>query len=75
MFWKEVKRKRKGEKARDEMVTDVNSQILPDGVEVSRSWAEYFEQVLNVADVREVNMNVVGNWLMMVLRDLNARAI
>ena len=24
--------------------------------------AEYFEQVLNVADVREANINVVGNW-------------
>ena len=42
------------------MVMDVNGQILRDGVEVRR-WAEYFEQVLNVADVRDANMNVVGN--------------
>ena len=28
MFWKEVKRVRKGEQARDEMVKDVNGQIL-----------------------------------------------
>ena len=40
-----------------------------------RRWAEYFEQVLNVADVREANMNVVGNWQMLVLGDLNGRAI
>ena len=34
MFWKEIKRVRKGEYARDEMVKDINSQILRDGVEV-----------------------------------------
>ena len=34
---------RKGEQAREEMVKDVNGQILLDGVEVSRRWAEYFE--------------------------------
>ena len=48
-----------GEQARDEMVQVVNSQILRDGVEVRRRWAEYFEQVLNVADVREANINVI----------------
>ena len=40
-----------------------------------RRWAEYFEQVLNVADVSEANINVVGNWPMPVLGDLNERAI
>ena len=53
---------RKGEQAREEMVKDVNGQTLRDGVEVRRRWAVYFEQVLNVADVREANINVVGNW-------------
>ena len=75
MFWKEEKRVRKGEQAREEMVKDINGQILRDGVEVRRRWAEYFEQVLNVADVREANINVVGNWRMTVLGDLNERAI
>ena len=75
IFWKEVKRVRKGEPAREEMVKDVNGQTLHNGVEVRRSWAEYFEQVLNVADVREANINVVGNWQMPVLGDLNERAI
>ena len=42
---------RKGEQARDEMAMDVNGQILRDGVEVRRRWVEYFEQVLNVANV------------------------
>ena len=45
MSWKGVKRMRKGEQARDEMVKDVNDQILRDGVKVRRVWAEYFEQV------------------------------
>ena len=75
MFWKEMKRVRKGEQAREEMVKDVNGQILRDGVQVRRRWAKYFEQVLNVADVREANINVVGNWRMQVLGDLNERAI
>ena len=50
------------------MVKDANGQMLHDGVEVRR-WAEYFEQVLSVADVREANINVVGNWRMPVLGD------
>ena len=75
MFWKEVKRVRKGEQAREDMVKDVSGQILRDGVEVRRRWAEYFEQVLNVADVREANINVVGNWRLPVLGDWNERAI
>ena len=45
------------------------------GVELRKRWAEYFEQVLNVADVREANIDVVGNWWMPVLGDLNERAI
>ena len=71
MFWKEVKRARKGEQAREEMVKDVSGQILRDGAEVRRRCAEYFEQVLNVADIREANINVVGNWRMPVLGNLN----
>ena len=34
MFWKEVKRVKKGEHSRDEMEKDVNGQILRDSVEV-----------------------------------------
>ena len=46
MFWREVKRMRKSEQARDEMVKDVNGQMLREGVELRRRWAEYFEWVL-----------------------------
>ena len=49
---------RKGKQVRDEMVMDVNGQILSDGVEVRRRWAEYFEEVLNVADLSQSNINV-----------------
>ena len=75
IFWKDVMRVRKSEQAREEMVKDVNGQILCDDKEVRRRWAEYFEQGLNVADVREANINVVGNWQMPVLGELNERAI
>ena len=75
LFWKEVKRLRKVEQARVEMVKDVNGQILRDGVDVRRRLAKYFEQVLNVTDVRDENINVVGNWWMPVLVDFNERAI
>ena len=66
---------RTGERARDEMVNDVICQILGDGVRVRRRWAQYFEQVLSVADAREANINVVGNWRMPMLGELNERAI
>ena len=39
----------------------MNGQILRYGVEVRRRWAEYFEQALNMVDVREANINLVGN--------------
>ena len=65
----------KGEQARDEIGKDGYGQILHDGVEVRRRWAKYFEQVLNVTDDREANINVVGNWQMPLLGDLNERAI
>ena len=38
------------------MVKDVNCQTLLDGVEVRR-WAEYFEQVMNVRNIKEANIN------------------
>ena len=49
---------RKYEQAREDIVKDLNGQILLDGDKVKMRWAEYFEQALNVEDVREVNINV-----------------
>ena len=68
MFLKEVKQVRKGEQARDEMVKDVNGEILRDGVEVRRRWAEYSEQVLSQGGKYQC---IVGNRRMPVLGDLN----
>ena len=62
------------EKAKNDMVKVENSQVLRDGVEMRRRWAEYFEQVLNVEDIRDANINVVGD-RMPVLVQLNARAV
>ena len=59
----------------EEMVKDVNGQILRDGVEVRRRRAEYFEQIPNVADVREANINVCSCQLADAGGDLNERAI
>ena len=42
---------------------------LWDCVKVSMRWAEYLEQVLNVADVRKGNVN--GNWRTPVLGEMN----
>ena len=39
-----------------------------------RRWTEYFQQVLNVEDVREANLNVVGDRMPM-LGEVNVRAI
>ena len=60
---------------RDEMVKEVNGQILRDGVELRRRWAEYFEQVLKVEGVREAKVNVTGDWRMPGLGELNERII
>ena len=40
--------------------------MLREGVEVKMSCTEYFEHVLNVEDVRQENINVVGDWRMPV---------
>ena len=42
MHWKNIKRVRNGEQARDEMVKDMNGRILQYGVDVRKRWAEYF---------------------------------
>ena len=41
------------------------------GVEARWRWAEYFHLVLNVEDVREAHINVVGDRRMPVLGELN----
>ena len=66
---------KKGEQTSDKMVKYVNGQIFQDSVEVRSWWAEYFEQVMIVEDVRKLNINVVGFRQMPVMGELNKRAI
>jgi hypothetical protein len=53
MFWKALRRVRKGENGRDEAVKDVNGRLLLERGDVRKKWAEYFEELLNVEDPRE----------------------
>ena len=44
------------------MVGNVGGWVLRDGVRVRGRWAECFELVLNVADVKEAGVYEVGGW-------------
>ena len=57
------------------MIKDVNVQILRNDVEVRRRWAECLEQVLNAEDIREANINIIGDRRVPVLGDSTERAI
>ena len=57
MFWKEVKRVRKGEQGEDIRAKDRDKNMLIEGKAVRRRWAEYFEELLNVQN--GVHANVV----------------
>lgn len=75
MFWKEVKRVKRGESRREEAVKDENGQLLVEGGAVRRRWAEYFEGLLNVEDGREARIEAVGGVRMPVLGRENEREI
>ena len=49
MFWREVKRTRKGGEVREECVKDVNGKVLSKSSEVCERWKEYFDGLLNVS--------------------------
>jgi hypothetical protein len=76
MFWKEVKRVRKGVSGREEKVKSANGQLLVSEREVRERWAEYFEELLNVEDDREANILAVGNGMRVpILGEVNDVAI
>ena len=60
MFWKEVKRARKGESKKEECVKDVNGEVLSERRRVLARWGEYFGNLLNVADERRPEIAAVG---------------
>ena len=49
MFWREVKRTRKGVEAKEESVKDVNGKVLSKSSEVCERWRKYFDELLNVS--------------------------
>ena len=48
MFWREVKRTRKGVEVKEECVKDLNGRVLSESDEVCERWKEYFDGLLNV---------------------------
>ena len=75
MFWKEVKRVRKGESKREETVKDENGQLLVEGGAVRKRWAEYFKRLLNVEDDREAKIVAVGGVRMPMMGEENGKEI
>lgn len=72
MFWKEVKRVRKGEPDVVKGVKDRQGNLLSEDGAVRKRWAEYFEQLLNVEDERVARIVAVGNgWRMPRLNEQN----
>jgi len=61
MFWKEVKKLRKGNDSMEARVRDVNGNVLCDDKSVKDRWKEYFDMLLNEEDGREANVVAVGN--------------
>ena len=76
MFWKEVKRLRKGELGGEELVKDRDGGLLVESLDVRRRWAEYFSELLNVEDEREaIVVPGGGGGQMPVFGDANNRGI
>ena len=50
MFWREVKRSRKGGDVGEECVKDLNGNVLSKSSEVCERWKEYFDGLLNVSE-------------------------
>jgi len=76
MFWKELKRVRKGETGSEGRVKDENGKLLVKGEEVRKRWAEYFEKLLNERDEREASIVAVSDGRRMpVLSEMNGSEI
>ena len=60
MFWKEVKRVRKGVQGEEMRVKDRDGNMLVEGKAVRHRWAEYFDELLNVQDGVQANVVAIG---------------
>ena len=74
MFWKEVKRLRKGESGKEETVKDANGNLLK-GDAARVRWAEYFESLLNVTDEKEARICAVAGVNVPVMEEENEREV
>ena len=68
-FWKAV---RKGGSRTEEIVKDVNGRLLR-GSEARKRWAEYFWDLLNIQEDREVDVVAVGGVQLPVIGEENER--
>ena len=59
MFWRELKRSRKGEEVVEEGVKDTNGNVLSASSEVCERWKEYFDGLLNVDEDRQARITVL----------------
>uniref|UniRef100_A0A8C8DHP6 ribonuclease H n=1 Tax=Oryzias sinensis TaxID=183150 RepID=A0A8C8DHP6_9TELE len=76
MFWKEVKRVRKGVSGREEKVKTEDGRMLNEGNAVRKRWAEYFERLLNVEEDRDAVIGMDGRESRLnVLEELNEALI
>ena len=73
-FWQEVRRVRKDGLRTEETVKDVNGRLLR-GNEARKRWAEYFEELLNVQEDKEVDIGAVGGIQVPVMGEENKREI
>ena len=60
MFWKEVKRVRKGVQGEELRVKDRDGTMLVEGKAVRQRWAEYFDELLNVQDGVQASIVALG---------------
>ena len=74
MFWKELKRARKGESRTEETVKDGNGRLLK-GRDARKRWAEYFEDLLNVEEEREAEVVAVVGVEVPVMGEMNEKEI
>ena len=71
MFWKELKRIRRGDSKKEECVKDLGGVVLVEREQILGRWGEYFEGLLNVTDVRQASVIAVEGGMMPRMRNLN----
>ena len=73
-FWKELKRARKGGTKTEETVKDTSGRLLKGG-DARKRWAEYFEELLNVEEMREAEIGMFGDVELPEMEEVNEREI